>query len=190
MAEWDSAPPSALRKEIQLLDCLKCRLCLSSLSRRAFAKEFRLAECCALVQWIHRTLQLNPRKEVLVAEWFATTQQARIVTDHWLRQYNYVRIRSSACGRRCRKLKSELAQKLGAGHFCIGSSDNDGSPRFFQAEGNRRKYTLVALNSASQPARDAKFLASTGVYWRIRGCGLPRRARFMGNPLYFSWTTR
>ena len=31
------------------------------------------------------------RHEVLNAEWFATTRQAQIVINHWLRQYNHVR---------------------------------------------------------------------------------------------------
>ena len=31
------------------------------------------------------------RHEVLNAEWFATTKQAQIVIDTWLRQYNHVR---------------------------------------------------------------------------------------------------
>jgi len=29
--------------------------------------------------------------EVLNAEWFATTKQAQIVINHWLRQYNRIR---------------------------------------------------------------------------------------------------
>ena len=31
------------------------------------------------------------RREVLNAEWFATTRQAQAVINHWLRQYNYIR---------------------------------------------------------------------------------------------------
>ena len=31
------------------------------------------------------------RREVLNAEWFATTRQAKIVINQWLRQYNHVR---------------------------------------------------------------------------------------------------
>ena len=31
------------------------------------------------------------RREVLNAEWFTTTQQAQIVINHWLRQYNHTR---------------------------------------------------------------------------------------------------
>ena len=31
------------------------------------------------------------RHEVLNAEWFATTQQAQIVINQWLRQYNHIR---------------------------------------------------------------------------------------------------
>ena len=31
------------------------------------------------------------RREVLNAEWFATTAQAQIVINQWLRQYNHVR---------------------------------------------------------------------------------------------------
>ena len=31
------------------------------------------------------------RREVLNAEWFTTTEQAQIVINHWLRQYNYTR---------------------------------------------------------------------------------------------------
>ena len=31
------------------------------------------------------------RREVLNAEWFTTTEQAQIVINHWLRQYNHTR---------------------------------------------------------------------------------------------------
>ena len=31
------------------------------------------------------------RREVLNAEWFTTTKQAQIVTNHWLKQYNHTR---------------------------------------------------------------------------------------------------
>ncbi|MEM6384642.1 MAG: transposase [Pseudomonadota bacterium] len=31
------------------------------------------------------------RREVLTAAWFTTTEQAQIVIDHWLRQYNHTR---------------------------------------------------------------------------------------------------
>jgi len=31
------------------------------------------------------------RREVLNAEWFATTKQAQVVINQWLRQYNHVR---------------------------------------------------------------------------------------------------
>ena len=31
------------------------------------------------------------RQEVLNAEWFATTRQAQIVIDQWLKQYNHIR---------------------------------------------------------------------------------------------------
>lgn len=31
------------------------------------------------------------RREVLDAEWFATTRQAQVVTDVWLKQYNETR---------------------------------------------------------------------------------------------------
>jgi putative transposase len=31
------------------------------------------------------------RREVLNAEWFATTQQAHVVINTWLRQYNHIR---------------------------------------------------------------------------------------------------
>ena len=31
------------------------------------------------------------RREVLNAEWFTTTEQAQIVINHWLRQYNQTR---------------------------------------------------------------------------------------------------
>uniref|UniRef100_UPI001C94EF24 integrase core domain-containing protein n=1 Tax=Falsiphaeobacter marinintestinus TaxID=1492905 RepID=UPI001C94EF24 len=31
------------------------------------------------------------RREVLNAEWFATTEQAQVVINHWLRQYNHIR---------------------------------------------------------------------------------------------------
>ncbi|WP_157966483.1 integrase core domain-containing protein, partial [Oceanibium sediminis] len=31
------------------------------------------------------------RREVLNAEWFATTQQAQIVINHWLKQYSHTR---------------------------------------------------------------------------------------------------
>jgi transposase InsO family protein len=31
------------------------------------------------------------RREVLNAEWFATTRQAQTVIDQWLRQYNHIR---------------------------------------------------------------------------------------------------
>ncbi|MEL7390585.1 MAG: transposase [Pseudomonadota bacterium] len=30
-------------------------------------------------------------REVLNAEWFTTTEQAQIVIDHWLKQYNHIR---------------------------------------------------------------------------------------------------
>ena len=33
----------------------------------------------------------NLRREVLNAEWFATTRQAQTVINQWLRQYNHVR---------------------------------------------------------------------------------------------------
>jgi putative transposase len=31
------------------------------------------------------------RREVLNAEWFATTRQAQVVINTWLRQYNHIR---------------------------------------------------------------------------------------------------
>ncbi|MGA9444702.1 MAG: integrase core domain-containing protein, partial [Methyloceanibacter sp.] len=31
------------------------------------------------------------RREVLNAEWFATTRQAQAIINHWLRQYNHIR---------------------------------------------------------------------------------------------------
>ena len=31
------------------------------------------------------------RREVLNAEWFTTTEQAQIVINHWLKQYNHTR---------------------------------------------------------------------------------------------------
>jgi len=39
---------------------------------------------CGLVRLLHNG-------EVLNAEWFATTAQAQIVINQWLRQYNHVR---------------------------------------------------------------------------------------------------
>ncbi len=32
------------------------------------------------------------RREVPNAEWFTTTKHAQIVIDHWLRQYNHMRL--------------------------------------------------------------------------------------------------
>ncbi len=38
-----------------------------------------------------RSERCDIRHEVLNAEWFATTKQAQIVINQWLRQYNYIR---------------------------------------------------------------------------------------------------
>jgi hypothetical protein len=81
--------PTRPQKVSLLTPNIQCRTDAGQIGRgrdaKTRAKPARLA--CPYNERFNGTL----RREVLNAEWFATTRQAQVVINTWLRQYNHIR---------------------------------------------------------------------------------------------------